>query len=140
MNYPTIRKYPPVTAENTSVSTAQFDNNLSGGDVDIQAALNTLDNLAVSYSIKNIRKETADYTASLTDCYIDADGSTSSVEIKTPASPKTGQIYDVYCYDSTNAVTVNFNGKNFGKSSDDETLFEGENLSIIYSGVHWRPA
>ena len=81
--------------------------------------------------------KTADYTMVAGDYTIVIDASSNDVEIKLPASPNTGQVFNIACFDSSFVSEVNFNGKNFYSSSSNELIFAGENLKVQYNGTYW---
>lgn len=142
LNYPAIQRLGtavPLAADITT-DVGSFNNNLGAGDVDVQEALETLDDLAVSYTIKNVRNEVNDYTVVPTDGTIIADGTSNTVTITLPAAPATGQVFNIACINSTNAVDVDFNSKNFYDSATNEVLFKGENLTVQYNGTYWVSA
>jgi len=122
-----------------------------GGDIAITGTvdgvdLQTLNSQVQSNTARLVTLETyrrpvttkvADYSALATDYTIVADGSSATVTVTLPASPTSGQIFNIACLDSTNAVTIDFNGKNFYDSSSNETLFKGENIKLHYDGTQW---
>lgn len=87
--------------------------------------------------LRQVATKTADYTATASDETIVADGTSNTVTITLPASPETGKVFNIACLDDTFAVDVDFNGKNYYDSSDNEQLFKGENLIVIYDGTQW---
>lgn len=85
----------------------------------------------------NITTKINDYTVTSLDYSVVADATNNSVTITLPASPKTGQEFNISCLNSTYAVEIDFNGKNFYDSSSNEKLFKGENLTVHYNGTVW---
>jgi len=94
----------------------------------------------LNYNIQPIKTVAADYNAEGRDFSIVIDASLEAVTVTLPASPTKGKVYNIPCLDSTNTAKVDFNGKLFYDSSDDETLFKGENLKVQYSGTQWVSA
>lgn len=65
------------------------------------------------------------------------EGATATVTITLPASPVTGQIFNIKSIDSTNTVTVAGNGNNIDGSAS-QTLITDESITIQYDGTEWR--
>ncbi len=87
--------------------------------------------------IKDIDTKAADYTTTEADYTIVIDASSNSVVVTLPASPDKGQVFNIACLDSTYSATIDFNGKNFYKSTSTESLYEGDNLKVQYDGTQW---
>jgi len=85
--------------------------------------------------INSVSVKTADYTLIETDYTIVADGTSNTVDITLPASPNTGQIFNVKCKNSTFTVTVARNSKNIDGDASDVTLIEDESVTLQYDGV-----
>ena len=88
-------------------------------------------------SERAIEGKTEDYELVSADGTIVVDASSNTVTITTPLAPTTLDKFNVACLDSTFTVEVDFNGKNYYKSSANVALFEGENLSFQYDGTQW---
>ena len=107
----------------------------SGGrGAQVTQALSDIDRLMVIFSVVT---KTEDYTAGPGDYTIVADGSDNTVTIQLLPDPHKGRTYNVACLNSDNQVDIDFNGKNFYDSADNELLFKGENLKIQYDGTQW---
>jgi hypothetical protein len=91
----------------------------------------------LNYNIQPIKTVVEDYPVQGRDFTIVVDASSTAVTVTLPSEPTKGKVYNIACLDSTNAVQVDFNGKNFYDSSDDETLFKGENLKVQYDGTKY---
>ena len=87
--------------------------------------------------ISAISTKTSNYAALASDYSIVIDATSNTVEILLPASPTTGQTYNIACINSTFVATVNFNGKNFYDSSNDEIISKGDEIRLQYNGVEW---
>ena len=98
-------------------------------------ALKDLERL--KYNIQPVKTVTEDYSAEGMDFSIVIDASSEAVTVTLPATPTKGKVYNVACLNSDNAAQIDFNGKLFYDSSDNETLFKGENLKLQYTGVVW---
>ena len=82
---------------------------------------------------------TGDKTLTQYDSNIVIDATSNTVTITLPAAPLDGQTYSISCLNSTFLADIDFNSKNFVTTSDNQTLIEGEVLSIIYDGTEWMP-
>jgi len=80
---------------------------------------------------------TDNYTVLEDDYSIIVDGTSNAVTITLPTTPLTGKIYNISCLNSDNTVEIDFNGKLLYTSSANEPLYEGENLSLQYTGSMW---
>jgi len=87
--------------------------------------------------VKKIETKTSDYTMTNFDYAIVADGTSNTVTIDLPPSPETGQVHNIVCIDSTNAVDIDPNGKNFYGSASNITIVAGENIKFQYDGTQW---
>ncbi len=85
---------------------------------------------------KSIRTETADYTVILTDYTILADATSNTVDITLPASPGQGQIYNIFCIDSTFTCTVLRNGNNINGAASDQALLATESLTVQFDSTY----
>ena len=88
-------------------------------------------------SVKDTSTKTSNYLVLDTDYQIVVDASSNTVTVTLPLSPATGQCFTIACLDSTFQVDIDFNGKDFYNSSDNEILFDGENVVLRYGGVFW---
>jgi len=88
-------------------------------------------------TIQPVSIKTNDYTLTELDYSLVIDATSNPVTITLPLNPKIGQVYNLACLNSDNAVEINFNGKNFYDSSSNGILFKGENLTIQYDGTQY---
>ena len=94
------------------------------------------DRLNLGGVVKSIRTETSDYTIVSTDYKVLADASNNTVDILLPADPNHGQIFEVYCIDSTFTCTVKRNGKNINGSASDKVLTITESVTLQYDETY----
>ena len=80
---------------------------------------------------------TNDYQVTAEDYGIVVDATSNTVTVTMPSSPSTDQPFSIACINSTFAVDIDFNGKNFYASASNESLFYGENLRIQFNGTFW---
>lgn len=88
-------------------------------------------------TIQPVSIKTSDYTLTELDYSIVADATSNPITITLPLNPAIGQVYNIACLNSDNAVYLSLNGKNFYNSSSNIRLFKGENLTIQYDGTQW---
>jgi hypothetical protein len=105
-----------------------------------EQAAKAIADLATIQRTDRIRTVTSDDTFTADDYTIVADASSNTVTVLLPDAPGKGIIYNLACLNSTNAVEMDFNGKNFYDSSDNEAMFKGENLKVQYDGTQWVSA
>lgn len=99
----------------------------SGGQIKLAAGQNH------SNSIK-----TTNYTITIADYYIGADGTSNTVTITMPASPTGGDTYLVDCINDTFQVDINWNGNNYKGSSTNTLLPAGADILLTFNGTEWR--
>jgi hypothetical protein len=146
-----IDRFYNIFAGSIKLDVSGFNDILSSADTNLQLAMDTLDDhnhdgryytetevdALLLRSVKSYAEKTSDYTITASDYSIGADGAANAVTISTPASPVTGQEFNIACLNSTFDVHIDFNGKSFYDSADNEKLFKGENLNIQYNGIYW---
>lgn len=86
--------------------------------------------------IRALRTETNDYTIVATDHTILADATSNTVDISLPASPNQGQIFNVFCTDSTFTCTVARNGNNINGVASDQTLLATESVTFQFDSTY----
>lgn len=102
----------------------------NGGDI-------TTKNLTVTEgNIRALRTETADHAVLATDYTILADASSNTVTITLPSSPTQGQIFNIFCIDSTYTCNVARNGKNINGAASDQPLLATESITVQYDSTY----
>ncbi len=86
-------------------------------------------------NIRGLSTKTTDYTILPTDYTILADASSNPVTITLPASPKQGQIFHVFCIDSTFTCTVERNGNNINGDAEDRRLVVNQSESYQFDNT-----
>lgn len=86
--------------------------------------------------IKKIQVRTVDFLAAQNNYTLLVDTSGNAVTITLPASPNTGQVYNVKCIDDTNTCTVAGNGNNIDGAAS-ITLVLHETVTVQYDGTEW---
>jgi len=134
-NYPVISRQSIPNAGDITTDVTNFNNILSSSDIDVQQALDTIDNLNIY--ITPISIKTSSYTVTSSDYTIIADSSTQAVTINLTATPITGQTVIIKCKNQLNGVTVGRNGKNIDGEANDITLYDDEVVRLQYDGTEW---
>ncbi len=86
-------------------------------------------------NIRSITTKTANYTILESDYTILADASSNTVTLTLPASPNTGQVFNIKAIDSTYLITVAGNGKNIDGSSS-ITITADDSITIQYDSAY----
>ena len=86
--------------------------------------------------IKAIRTETNDHLIVASDYTIFADASSNTVNVSLPATPNQGQIFRVFCTDSTFTCTVLRNGNSINGVAADQTLLATEALTVQFDTTY----
>lgn len=87
-------------------------------------------------AVKSIRTEINDYTIVATDHTVLADALSNTVDISLPATPNQGQIFNIFCTDSTFTCTVLRNGNNINGAASDQALLATESLTVQYDTTY----
>lgn len=83
-----------------------------------------------------IRTETNDYTIVATDYSVLADATSNTVDISLPASPTQGQIFNVFCINSTFTCTIVRNGNNINGAASDQALLVTESATLQFDATY----
>jgi hypothetical protein len=164
-----IDRFYNIFGSSIKLDVASFNGILSGADSNLQLAMDTIDdhnhdgryyteteldagqldnryytetevNAFLLKSVKSTANKTINYTITNSDYAIVADGSSNTVTLTMPASPVTGQEFNISCINSDYAVDIDFNGNYIYDSSENEPLYKGENLKLMFNVTYWVTA
>ena len=82
--------------------------------------------------IRSKRTIISDDVIVATDYSILVDATNNTVTLLFPANPNDGQIFNIFCINSTFTCTVSGNGKNMNGSANDKTLLATESITAQY--------
>lgn len=122
-NYPAIQKNTDTQqAVDVPTDTTAFNNRLSPSDVDVQTALETLDDHSILNQVTTSTTELIDVSSLVKAHYVEQ----TATPIATTFTKKVGS--QVYIFNNT-AGTNTFDGEN---------IYTGEGLSLIWNGTNWN--
>lgn len=88
--------------------------------------------------VENVSSKTANYTLTSTDFTVDFDCTSGNLTATLPATPTTGQIFNVRKNDSSgNQLQLVGNGNNINGTSTKETTTQYYNWTVQFNGTEW---